>query len=292
MVKTKTRLFLATLFVVSGFYASAAIAVYTSYASSLEGANWQTSVGKSSCELAHNIPRFGRAIFRQHSGGLLKFMLEVDQGPVIPGALTVRSEPPGWKHDNEPRELGEYKFTRGQSPVVFDHDVALRLYYELENGMFPVFQTADWSDGRDTMNVTVSAVRFREAGQAFQSCVAGLIHLDFDVADEKRVYFATGSHALTLRAKRALEAVIKSAKSKSAVPRIVIGGHADERGEAGYNEQLSLRRARTVRQYLVKRGIQPKVIEIRYFGEAWPTNPDSSNTAWAQNRRATIWIAR
>ena len=126
----------------------------------------------------------------------------------------------------------------------------------------------------------------------FQNCVAGLIHLDFDVASEERVYFATGSHTLTLRSKRVLEQIIKAARSNSASPRIIIAGHADERGEAGYNEQLSLRRARAVRQYLIKRGIQPKNIETRYFGESWPSNPQSSNTAWAQNRRATIWIAR
>jgi outer membrane protein OmpA-like peptidoglycan-associated protein len=282
----------AALFVAAGVYASATFADYTTYVSSLEGSNWHTRVDKSSCELVHDIPRFGRARFRQESGGTLKFMLDVDQGPVNPGALTVRSAPPAWKHDHAARELGEFKFSRGQSPVVFDRELALRLYYELENGMFPVFSSADWSDGRDTMNVAVSAVRFREAGQAFQACVAGLIHLDFDVASENRVYFATGSHALTLHGKRALEQVVKSAKSRVTPPRIVIGGHADERGEAGYNEQLSLRRARAVRQYLVKRGIAPKSIEIRYFGESWPSNPDSTNTAWAENRRATIWVAR
>lgn len=292
MIGNLTKPLISVLLGATSLYFSQAAADYTSYASSLEGSRWHSQATGSSCELVHEIPRFGRARFRQESGGPLRFMLDVDQGPVIPGPLQVRSEPPAWKHDSQARDLGTFKFSRGQSPVVFDRELALRLYYELENGMFPVFRSADWSDGRDTMNVTLSAVRFREAGQEFQACVADLIHLDFDIAAEKRVYFATGSSALTLRGKRALETIVKSAKTKSEPPHIVIGGHADERGEAGYNEQLSLRRARAVRQYLVKRGVTPRTIEIRYFGESWPRNPDSTDTAWAQNRRATIWIAR
>lgn len=284
--------FLPFLASVCLLYVSPLHAGYTTYEASLEGAQWFTNSTTSSCELIHPIPRLGQARFRQESGGELQFMLDVDQGPVAGGNLRVRSVPPAWKHHAPPRDLGKQGYARGQSPLTLDRELALRLYYELENGMFPVLQTSDWSDGRDTFTVTVSAVRFRDAGTAFQSCVANLIHLDFDATDERRIYFATGSDTLTLRSRRALEEIIRKYRSDPAISRIVIGGHADERGEASYNEQLSLRRARTVRHYLIKRGIKSSRIETRYYGESWPANPESTRSAWAQNRRTTIWITR
>ena len=47
---------------------------------------------------------------------------------------------------------------------------------------------------------------------------------------------------------------------------IVITGWADESGTAAFNEQLSLRRARTVRNYLVKKGIAPERITFEGCG--------------------------
>lgn len=44
------------------------------------------------------------------------------------------------------------------------------------------------------------------------------------------------------------------------IPPITITGWADESGTAVFNEQLSLHRARTVRNYLVKKGIAPERI--------------------------------
>ena len=265
---------------------------YTTYQAPMDSSAWRVEVKSGECELVHDIPRFGRARFRQVSGGQLEFLLDADQGPVAGGRLTVRSIAPAWKRGQEAQDLGGHKFTRGESPVRFGRELALRLYYELENGMFPVFQSRDWADGREALTVTLSAVRFGEAMPDFRACVAGLIHFDFDVASERRVYFATDSDVLTLQARRDLEEVVRALKPGSVVPRIVIGGHADERGGAGYNEQLSLRRAQSVRNYLVKRGVPPSRIEVRYFGANWPLNSASTPSAWAQKRRASVWVAQ
>jgi outer membrane protein OmpA-like peptidoglycan-associated protein len=265
---------------------------YTTYQAPLDSSSWRVEAKTGECELVHDVPRFGKARFRQVSGGQLEFLLDADQGPVSEGELMVRSVAPAWKRGQEPQELGRHAFARGQSPVRFGRELALRLYYELENGMFPVFESRDWADGRDALTVTLSAVRFGQVTLDFQTCVAGLIHFDFDVESERRVYFATDSDVLTLQAKRDLEEVIKSIKIGAMAPRIVIGGHADERGGAGHNEQLSLRRAKSVSSYLVKRGIPRKSIEVRYFGANWPLNSASTPSAWAQNRRASVWVAR
>lgn len=63
---------------------------------------------------------------------------------------------------------------------------------------------------------------------------------------------------------------------------IVITGWADESGTAAFNERLSLRRARTVRNYLVKKGIAPE--RITFVGCGIDTTAESP----AKARRADV----
>jgi peptidoglycan-associated lipoprotein len=67
--------------------------------------------------------------------------------------------------------------------------------------------------------------------------------------------------------------------------RIVLEGHADERGTAEYNLALGAERARSVRDVLVSLGISTSRIETVSYGEEVPLDPASDEMAWAKNRR-------
>ncbi len=68
--------------------------------------------------------------------------------------------------------------------------------------------------------------------------------------------------------------------------RLLIAGHADERGTREYNMALGERRASATMQYLVSLGIPRDRIEIISYGEEQPAAQGSTESAWAQNRRA------
>ena len=91
-------------------------------------------------------------------------------------------------------------------------------------------------------------------------------------------------------ARKVLEAIARDYRKQRNF-RIVLGGHADERGEPDYNMDLSRRRALMVARYLGSRGVPRKAIESRYFGEIYPENPESNQQAWSSNRRVTVWLA-
>ncbi len=258
----------------------------------LEEANWTLERGQGECALVQRIPRFGEARFYQRSGEPFRFAIDVPAPPMRPEAAALRSVPPAWKHEVPVLELGSVDLKPAQRPLRLDRDLALRIFYELEKGMFPEVRYRDWADGRDEVVVEVSAVRFREVLPDFQACLAGLIHLDFKVAEEHRVHFATDSYRLNYRTRRELERVLRAYRKRQDIDRIVIAGHADERGGERYNDKLSYRRAREIKRYLVRRGIPEDRIDIRAFGESWPANPGSGPEAWAENRRATIWFAQ
>lgn len=67
--------------------------------------------------------------------------------------------------------------------------------------------------------------------------------------------------------------------------RIRVEGHTDSKGSEAYNQKLSERRAQSVANALIQRGVDPIRIETIGFGE---TQPISSNDA--DNRRVNIVI--
>ncbi len=72
---------------------------------------------------------------------------------------------------------------------------------------------------------------------------------------------------------------------------MVLGGHADARGEPGYNMDLSRRRTAMTARFLRSRGVDRKAIELRNFGESQPQSGASGAKARARSRRVTIWLA-
>ncbi len=69
-----------------------------------------------------------------------------------------------------------------------------------------------------------------------------------------------------------------------------IEGHADERGTREYNLALGERRANAAKNYLVSLGIPAARIRTVSYGKERPVALDSSEAAWAQNRRAATVV--
>jgi peptidoglycan-associated lipoprotein len=72
--------------------------------------------------------------------------------------------------------------------------------------------------------------------------------------------------------------------------RIMVEGHADERGSAEYNLALGDRRANAVRSYLVSLGIPENRITVTSKGKESPFCTESNENCWQQNRRGHFII--
>jgi outer membrane protein OmpA-like peptidoglycan-associated protein len=88
------------------------------------------------------------------------------------------------------------------------------------------------------------------------------------------------------------EAVAELARTLSAlgIERIRIEGHTDNLGNAKYNETLSLRRAESVAQHLVRIGWRDSAIERRGYGADKPVADNATPSGRAQNRRVAIAV--
>ena len=74
--------------------------------------------------------------------------------------------------------------------------------------------------------------------------------------------------------------------------RVLIEGHADERGETEYNLALGAKRAQSVKDFLVSLGISPSRFSTISYGEEKPVDEGHNEAAWAKNRRAEFRLAR
>lgn len=260
------------------------------FQASMAQSRWQIDASRKRCVLSQEIPRFGFARFSQVSGRRLQFELQVHLPPVAGQSARLLSRAPPWQYGTADRTLGRVDFGQGRTPLRLPRDQALRVYYELEQGRMPTLVFDDWADGHDTVEVRLSPVRFREVLADFTVCTSHLLYLDFEPLSESTVYFSTNSTALKRAARRALQQVVRAYRKKPGL-RIILGGHADERGGDDFNMNLSRRRAAFVARYLASRGVPRHAIEERYFGESQPAETASNKMAWSKNRRVTVWLA-
>jgi len=72
--------------------------------------------------------------------------------------------------------------------------------------------------------------------------------------------------------------------------RITVEGHTDEDGTYAYNLTLSLKRAKIVRDTLIKNGIDPKKIDYAGFGNTMPITTNETKEGKQANRRVEIFI--
>jgi len=112
---------------------------------------------------------------------------------------------------------------------------------------------------------------------------------EFIVTVGDRVFFTTDSSSLTTEAMATLD---KQAAWLNQYQnyRILIEGHADERGTREYNIALGARRANVVVNYLVSKGVNGQRITNQSFGKERPVAICNDISCWSQNRRAVTVV--
>ena len=100
------------------------------------------------------------------------------------------------------------------------------------------------------------------------------------------VFFDWNRADLTARARQIIGEAAEAARAQPA--RIELAGHADRTGTPQYNQALSRRRAETVAEELIRRGIARQDISITALGETQPLVATADGVREPQNRRVEI----
>jgi len=104
------------------------------------------------------------------------------------------------------------------------------------------------------------------------------------------VLFPSGEAALLPAAMSSLENVATALKS-TPDRNITVEGHTDSVGSRAFNMDLSLRRAQSVRDYLVSRGLPSETVKANGVGPDRPIASNGTADGRANNRRVEIVVS-
>ena len=101
--------------------------------------------------------------------------------------------------------------------------------------------------------------------------------------------FELNSAKVTAISRPVLDRLVTALKSQTNFD-VEIAGHTDSTGSAEYNEGLSDRRAKSVRQYLVDKGVSAERLTARGYGEVVPVASNETASGRAMNRRVEFRV--
>jgi outer membrane protein OmpA-like peptidoglycan-associated protein len=127
--------------------------------------------------------------------------------------------------------------------------------------------------------------------------IALLKQQGFELTDEGwafglsgKVLFGSDVDSLNAQSSQIVERIGKSLLGVG-IERVRVDGHTDASGKEAYNEQLSLRRAKSVGSVLAAAGMKQENIQLRGLGSRQPVASNNTATGRTENRRVSIVVS-
>jgi outer membrane protein OmpA-like peptidoglycan-associated protein len=264
-----------------------------SYSNGIEQSSWRFDGSVFECSLTHNVPFYGDAVFKTRAGESANFKLVPLAQRLESGQASLILQPPAWRHNLRPIDLGYVAVKRGEEPVVLGDVLAERLLAELNTGYEMELTRMPWYGAEQSSRVHVSPIGFRDAYKRYLGCLGDLLPANFDQIRRTAIYFGSALfEPLPPGQRRKLDNIVRYCEADPSVTEFYIDGHTDSVGTRADNYILSENRAKEVTQYLVSQGLPEERIKVRWHGERYPTAHNTSVDGRAKNRRVTIRLER
>ena len=140
-----------------------------------------------------------------------------------------------------------------------------------------------------SMNITEESV-YDGGIQTVEASVKESTSVNYEtkaVLANATVYFEFDSFKLSSKSIQTLRSAVTAMKENSSI-KIIISGHADERGTREYNLALGQRRAESVRDYFAVNGVSKSRVSVKSYGEERLAVVGSDELSHSKNRRAEI----
>ena len=107
----------------------------------------------------------------------------------------------------------------------------------------------------------------------------------------KGVNFESGSARLTSESRTILDNAA-SELVKYPTMKVLVAAYTDSQGSAAFNQNLSQKRAESVRNYLISKGVSSSALKASGFGESNPVATNDTAEGRAENRRVELSVIK
>lgn len=105
------------------------------------------------------------------------------------------------------------------------------------------------------------------------------------------ILFDFDSYSVKNSVKNSLDGLAKALKENKDI-KLKVDGHTDYIGTDQYNFDLSLKRANSIKNYLISKGVESKNISVEGYGKQNPIASNKTEVGRARNRRVEFIISR
>lgn len=241
------------------------------------------------CQIEHDIPKIGKAVFYQESGKKIKFKLLSEYRYQKGLDVDIQSITANWKERQSAAKLSKVKTTGNNALIKIEDTVARQAYYELQQGYHLDLSFVDDEDGANNVSIVVSTVNFRQVEKKFSACVMALHPDSFDDIKRALVHFDFDEEFPKIEEEdKSLKGMLDYLKVDKGVKTITVTGHTDYKGSICYNDTLSSRRAMYVYDFLLQSDVDPKKLFLEFKGESAPLLKKKDDASRAKNRRVEV----
>jgi len=271
------------------------LASYKVYEADLSESEWVFTGNPLGCQLTHNVPHYGDAIFNESAGKnkTLQFGLSYSRQPITStNTASVHSLSPSWQPTQRPRNLGEIAITTGPQIFIAKEIASWKLLNELEVGRFPTFRYQEFETIEDQVAVSLSAVGFTKSYDQFLNCLTTLVDYSLEELTKMTLRFDFDQSAVRDAYKKKLQSLAAYIKYDQRIDVVFVNGHTDNKGSKGYNRVLAQKRIDAVKKILMAHGAEEERFKTLSYGENNPVASNRRANGRAKNRRVFIKVAQ
>lgn len=264
------------------------------YSAAIEESVWQLNRDTPlECQLQHEIPHFGQAVFRSVAGKALNMDFELQMLRLPDGydLAEVLSVPPAWRPGEPAKAVANMQLLK-QYNGDLPKKAAWTLLTELEQGFSPTFYFSDWHSPYDKVAAAMNPVQFLKQYQQFNRCISALLPYSFDDIAFTVLSYETGGDQLTRESQRRLAQIAEYLKYDQDIEYVEIQGYTDSYGGRWMNEQLSVKRAGKVKSFFVAAGLSENKVQVEGFGERRHVAPNDTALERKKNRRVVLQLTK
>jgi len=290
----KYKLLFISLSISAVLYSTHSQAAMRQYTATQDNSNWEVvKTTRLQCQLNHEVPYYGEAIFKASASKNknLTFNLDMVVRPDNYAIAGLKAVPPTWRAGLPARDIANMKLLK-KFDGELGNKTAWEMLSELEKGYYPTFYYQDWQNSADKIAVGISSVNFKQAYWAFLQCRDELLPYSFEDISFTVMNYQSNSSKLTKSSQQRLDKIAEYLKNDASIESISIDSYTDSYGGRWNNLDLSRKRAKTIKDYMVSLGVDEAKVQTTGLGEKRFVDNNDNILSRDKNRRLIIQIEK